>query len=334
MIRDAIRRFYQDYFVSDEFRAWQNEFACEIYAVLTQNLPNAEVRTVTDLCTAMSNKRYLGLRIDSLKTHGRTSVVEFEHNGNQRRELGDMVIFSLVTYNRQIVFLKTAFIQNKKADKRTTASDIWNIDQEQLFLLKNFPTFTGVSGIFREQTLSMLNHSNTLGNFGLFTSTGDMTFLTAQNVFCEQQNNGRIDFDDIKRDSLSVIPEFPCTKFGFCDCAEILIDVWEHSDFKRSFLPIFGGGFGLPFFGNYKFALDVYEIVRQLTYFNIGEPSNVFSRVVNRNLFDFSAHTLKKAFGYYFGDGFVNVEQSLGDNGYWEGEQHVILNHVELGDGR
>lgn len=320
MIREAIRRFYEDYYSSVDFREWQNNLSKNIYSSLALNLNSGEVQTVTDLCDVMSNKHYKGLYIESQKIHSRsTSGVMFDYVGNQlvTTELADMVIISIVTFDRQVVLLKTAFIQNKKAYRNQS----WSINHEQLFLLKNFPTFTGVSGIFKDKTITFINHSNTLGNYGLFSTDGEMTFLTARNVFCNQKSISGIKFCDIKSGAADypkpILTYNYCTHYKNC-CNSNDFHWLDYSNYCN-----------LPFFGNYSYALDVHEIVRELTYFNIGEPSSAFGRITDDMLYDYTNKTLQSAFGYTIGENYFNRDNRQNMN-MINDDRTVILNHVEL----
>jgi hypothetical protein len=331
MIREAIKRFYDEYYSSVDFKTWQNDFSDEIYSCLNGA---GEVKTVTDLCKVMANKNYKGLRIESRKLHGySTSGVQFSYKGKiVGTELADMEIISLVTLDRRVVLLKIAFIQNKKATSHKTIEDTWKIDEKQLFLLKNFPTFKFVSGKFKGQETKFLNHSGTLGNYGLFTSNGDMAFLTARNVFRNQNYNGTIHFDTIKRAaSQSIAPQILCSITHCEDC-------FDRIDFRdNNPLRLHCRLCNYPFWGNYNYALDVHEIVKGLTYFNIGEPINVAGRVVNSSLHNYVIKLLADVFGHSLGeDGnyFFNRNRGQFVNEMFEHSHssNVILNHLELGD--
>jgi len=221
--------------------------------------------------------------------------------------------------------LKTAFIQNKDSKD---SPDKWGIDQKQLFLLKNFPTFTGVRGMYKGKTLTFLNHTGTLGNFGLFTSSGDMAFLTAQNVFINQQANETINFSNITHnaDKPTYQTQFSssyyrCKSDYRCNCVDC------NYCLERKY--IFGGN--LPFFSSYNYALDVHEVIRELTYFNIGEVSCVCRRETNPDLYNYTERLIMSAFGYGMGEGYFNRDNRynniLTDDGL---DVSVILNHLEL----
>jgi len=324
-----IRTFYEDYYSSIDFKEWQNKFSNKIYSSL--NSGGKEVDMVTKLCQAMSNQEHKGLHIKSEKIHGKKSYVEFAYTGKKTtRELADMVIVSVVTLDQKIVLLKLAFIQNKKAEKNKIPSWSYKIDPEQLFLLKNFPTFIGTSGIFNNdlfkgKEIIFPNYSGTLGNYGLFTPNSDMIFLTARNVFCNQSASGTITFGDIKKaSSLNVhsadtVNSFHPYKYGHC------IDFFRENRFI-----LLSGRYNLPFFNNYDYALDVHEIVRQLTYFNIGEPLNIFGHITDNYLY-FYAKTLLQLFGYTINDN--NLYRNRENNDIRnENETNVILNYLELGE--
>lgn len=336
MFRDAIRRFYEEYYSSVDFRHWQNNFACDVYKELKPYVTPAklkEVPKVRALCEAMSDRHYKGLRIESRMIHGYgNSGVEFDYMGEKScKELADMAVVSLVTFCGDIVFLKTAFIQNK--DSKDTP-DKWNIDQEQLFLLKNFPTFTGTRGIFRGREFTFLNHSGTLGNFGLFSSKCETAFLTARNTFCNQQSNGVITFENVKNGAIAYNPQFATnTYFRRCgrNCDWDCMDC-KHCNSLKCGVAAFGTN--LPFFGNYRYALDVHEIVREFTYFNIGEISMAFRRVIDMDLYRYTSELIKSMLGHnigkdYFKRGDIKLTENIEGDGFG---MNVIFAHLELGE--
>jgi len=331
---DAIRKFYEEYYSSIDFKKWQDEFSKEIYSFIKPNVTFREDKIVEGLCKVISSqKKYKGLNIKSRIIHGwHTSGVRFDC-GNKKFvqcELADMVIVSVVTLNRKIMLLKTAFIQNKKATKHITVSYSWKIDQKQLFLLKNFPTFTDVSGIFnKNEEITLLNHSGTLGNYGLFTPTGDMIFLTARNVFCHQNpsdaDKRTITFDNIKnasslQTSLENKIDWLCS-----DCIDCYHCIRFH---PRNHFVLPNGRYNLPFFNNYSYALDVHEIVKELTYFNIGEPLNVFGRITDNTLYSYTTDLLQ-LFGYRIIEGHLSNNEN--NNISYENRANVLFIHAELG---
>jgi len=319
---EAIQNFYKNYYSSIDFKKWQDKLSNEIY--LSLHSGGKEVPMVTELCEVMSKQNHKGLSIESKKIHGKKSFVKFDYlNKKTTKELADMVIVSVVTLKRKIMLLKTAFIQNKKA-KNERLSWVCDIDQEQLFLLKNFPTFTGTSGIFKGKEITFLNHSGTLGNYGLFTPTGDMVFLTARNVFCNQSSGDKVTFDDIKKAASLNMP-LVNTVDGFeyfSKCGIYLVN--------KDYIAFPIGRHNLPFFNNYNYALDVHEIVKQLTYFNIGEPVNEFKHTADNYLYNYTKDLLH-LLGYKIDNNQLIRNSESGDIPD-EGEIGVILNHLELGE--
>lgn len=330
---DIIREFHDEYYASVDFRVWQNDLACDIYRKLSAHTFSdklQEVPKVTALCEAMSNKNYRGLTIESRMIHGyNNSGVSFDYMGKtSKKELGDMAIISIVTVDRRIFLLKTAFIQNK--DSKTND---WGIDEKQIFLLKNFPTFTGERGMLKSQTFTFLNRSGTLGNYGLFLPNGDMTFLTAQNVFCSQHSNSRISFDSIRNEASGCYSRRTLRGIQMCNLNKRCCDFNNYIDCRYcNSLDTFAFDGQYPFFGGYTYALDIYEVVRELTYFNLGELScTLYGNNINSDLLNCTGMILAAAFGYNIGEGYFNRDNRQGFNHSGdEINMSVILNHLEL----
>ena len=299
------------------FREWQNELAQKLYAVLQNNLRANEVTTVTELCNALNNERYGGISITTNKIHGKKSYVDFDYKGAmKKKELADMVIISLITNNRELLFSKVALVQNKKWNTPMT----WDIDQEQLYLLMNFPTFSGLSSkIGTVQDNVFLNHSGTLGNYGLFSDDGELVLATAKSVFCQQANR-KVKFDDIKKyaDYSPLTVNFPF--FYGSQFTEELYYLYKRCG-------IFLLHSAIPFCNKYNVALNMHEFVRNLTWFNIGEPSMAFGRACDNNLQNFSERILYAAFGDT-GEN-LSFQTSRWDEGI-ENEFFVIRMQIEL----
>jgi len=335
---EAISSFYKDYYSSIDFKKWQNKLSNAIYLSLRSS--SKEIPVVIELCKAISDKKhncFKKLSIESKKIHGwNMSGVKFYQG---KKELGDMVIVSVITLNGTITLLKTAFIQNKVQKLNS-----WEIDQKQLYLLKNFPTFIGASGIFnkgifKDKEITFLNNSGTLGNYGLFTSTGDMIFLTARNVFCNQSSKGKdkrtITFDNIKKAAASSVHLGDIVD-SFCpyykhNCCCIKFNAEERT-------ALLAGRNNSPFFNNYSYALDVHEVVKQLTYFNIGE--NIFGQTPEDYLYSYTMDLLtefkcsidkkgKLKRNLKNNDNQPNRDQDNNDITD-EGGTYVILNYLEL----
>jgi len=287
MDKKIFRHFYENYLHSTEFREWQNNLTNKLYRILQNNLRANEVTTVTELCEGLNSEKYRGITIASYKIHGSKSYVDFNYKGQEtKKELADMVIISVITYEGRPLVSKTALIQNKKWSRETT----WDIDQEQLYLLMNFPTFDGLSKrIGKVENNAFLNRSGTLGNYGLFTSDGEFVLTTAKSVFCQQVNK-TLKFDDIKKYEISASAENFTPLFSNHPYVE---DYYYHF---RKYQDAYLFRNPHPFASNYSIALNAHEFIRNLTTFNIGETSFSFDVFHDMNLQIFTERILYTAF--------------------------------------
>jgi hypothetical protein len=281
---------FSDYYSQQDFRRFQNTLARKVYETLGTSYSNSngEVKIVTDLCEVINDESFGKLKFYAKKIHGSRSFVEFHNQGKPTtKELADMVIISVATRDREIVYEKTAFIQNKKEDTVNS----WKIDQDQLYLLHNFPTFKGERGIFRKNYSNEVifqNHSETLGNYGLFKSPGEMILVNALTVFRLQQDD-KISFSDVRKYSHTKNNNFsfPLVDFPFWD--EMLYRYFKH-------FPKYGFPFlNLPFLGNSIVLFNIYEFIRNWSLFNIGEVVSVCDKVANYDLRDFNRILLRNA---------------------------------------
>ncbi|MDR1182744.1 MAG: hypothetical protein LBL13_12270 [Bacteroidales bacterium] len=282
---------FSDYYNRQDFNLFQNALAQKVYETLGASYSNSdgEVKIVTDLCKAIESETYGRLKFHAKKIHGSRSFVEFDNQDKPiTKELADMVIISVATKDRKIIYEKTAFIQNKKED---TEKNIWKIDQDQLYLLHNFPTFKGKKGIFRKNfndEVVFRNHSETLGNYGLFQSPGEMILVNALTVFRLQQS-GKISFSDVRKHShiRNNVFSFLFIDYPFWD--EMLYRYFKH-------FPKYGFPFlNLPFLGNNMVSFNIYEFIRNWSLFNIGEVVSVCDKVTNYDLWNFNRILLRNA---------------------------------------
>ena len=188
------------------------------------------------------------------------------------------LIITVATRKNTIVYDKTCFIQNKKED----GNNKWKIDQDQLYLLKNFPSFKGTKGIFNQsfkgKKISYKNSYKTLGTYGLFQNPGEMILLSAENVY-KYQNGTSIDLDTIKK-----IPTTPESGIGLPFGYDPMI-LEEYFYILMKKFPKYGfPNMSMPFLGNTNICLDLYEFIRNWTLFNIGEPATIFQNTVDEQL--------------------------------------------------
>lgn len=273
-------RTISNYYNRTDFRKFQNNFAKEIYDSLATSYSNSynEVKTVTEMCETINGKTFDGLKFYTKKIHGTRSFVEFYNQDKPvTTELADMVIISVATKNREIIYEKTAFVQNKKED--TIAN--WKIDQDQLHLLHNFPTFKGKKGIFKHNfsdEVAFLNHSNSLGNYGLFQSPGEMILLTALTVY-KLQLDKKISLADIRKFpnySANNNSSFPFVDYQYFD--EMFYRYLKH--FPKYGFPLMD----FPFLNNNSVSLNIIEFIRNWTLFNIGELVSVYGHIADNDL--------------------------------------------------
>jgi hypothetical protein len=317
-IFDLNKKFFE-YYHCEEFRKFQNQLAEIMYASLFKSYGDKdnEVRTVENLCQSINGKNYDKLSVLSEKIHGKKSSVRFNVQNKQTcKELSDMVVISLISEEKEIIYEKTAFIQNKKE----SSADVWDIDQEQLYLLHNFPTFIGGAGIFnqepfKDKEIAFNNSSKTLGNYGLFQSPGEMILISASEVYLKQ-NNPEITHSDIVKGYTyqgGNITDVPHLAVG----AEIVVMYMQDGTSLR-----------LPFLQNSAFSLNLYEFARNLTLFNIGEPVKVFDcQPFDKNLSLFN-HLLLKKTGICEKLG-ITMPEDIGDPKF-EDDVTVLVTHLAL----
>ena len=227
------------------FFRFQNELTQVTYDILGQSYKtnDNEVTIVTKLVEAVNGKSYNHVSVAANKIHGTRSFVEFNYRDKPTtKELGDMAIISMVTAGKKRLLQRVCILQNKKAKEQ-----VWVVDPEQLFLLKNFPPFTGKRGIFRGMSdVAFRNRSGCLGAYGLFDEPGEMMFGAAP-LFAEVlRDRSAVSTDDIGIPTAIINTGTP---FGnLFDPKEWYMIMREH----HLICPFTWPGFsvGLPFFGN------------------------------------------------------------------------------------
>jgi len=317
----------REVFYNSGFRLKQNAIAQSAYDTLTAsyNRGDNEVAMVTRLCDDLHGKDCGKAKIYAKKVHGNSSssgsMVTF-YNGSRKtmRELADMVIISMATHKAKVIFEKIAFVQNKKE----TAKEKWKIDQDQLYLLHNLPTFDGVSGIFgKQKDIALPNAFGRLGNYGLFIANGDMVFANAA-IINALQNKETVSLDSIrkettknKRNSLGHFPFDP-----------MLMEEFYHCNKHSYWMPLFAE---LPILGNCEIALNLYQFIRNWTQFNIGETTICRGRVISGELVSLADTFIKgsgirKDFDYY--------RAETNDRNEWniEFDGAVFVLHYDVGN--
>lgn len=302
---DSLVTTLLQYCSDPNFTLFQNDTAEKMYKTLSHSYSKKanEVEMVSNLCDNISGTNYRKIKFYAKKIHGRASYVKFYNplnikNSNPTKELADMVVISIATSKDHILFEKIAFIQNKK-----DVSQSWNIDQDQLFLLHNFPTFEVTSGKLKNMwkgKTALNNIFGQLGNYGLFLSPGEMLFLNAR-LISMVQDKGTVSFDNIKRAN---IKSPACMNF---------------------FDPF--GPFCMPILSSCEFASNIYEFVKNWTLFNIGEPAIVDDKELDDNLIRASSYFLK-AVG--FSDPYINLDDLDLPLIDFESDTGIFVMHISL----
>lgn len=321
---DRLYRTFADYYNRRDFRQFQNELSKETYESLANSYSNSynEVKTVTDMCETLNGKSFEKLQFYSRKIHGTRSFVEFF---NQDRpvttEMADMAIICIATKDKNIVYEKISFVQNKKEDSINN----WKIDQNQLYLLRNFPTITGKKGLFKKNfknEIVFLNHSDNLGIYGLFKSSGEMVLANAKTIY-GLQNENKVSYNDLKnyidtnvsRQSNS----FPLFGFNHPFLEEMIYRMFKH-------FPKYGMPFcDLPFLNNNCNSLNIYDFIRNWTLFNIGEVCNAGGTIIDNDLSIITRVLLREA-GL---NDIINIDT---EQNSFENNINLLIAHLNLDD--
>lgn len=316
------------------FFRFQNDLARTVYDALGQGYSagEGEVPMVKRMVEAINGRTYDGIHIHSTILHGSRSYVEFSFMDKPvTKELGDMAVIALVTDGPQRLLQKTCIIQNKK-----DAGPTWGVDPEQLYLLKNFPTFSGNKGIFRGcHDVTFRNSSGCLGAYGLFHAPGEMILASAPLV--TEILRGR---HTLPGSELAVFPQGIGSRWGSPTSA---FPWWlacgrhpkEFFYMFEEMMHMNGFPFGLTdagngFLGNVHFARDLYDFARDWTQVSIGETSLLNGQIVNAGVDSFSNLLLRRAAFRGLGDD-LPTSNAFGDVPF-EGQIALMVMHMNVGE--
>jgi len=336
-----IFRTFMDLIKDEGFLEFQNNLALDIYDGLGQGFSSNEneVSLVTKLCEITNGKSYGSVSIRADKIHGSKSYVEFHYKDKPvTKELGDMAIITIVSRGRERLFQKLCLIQNKKGSNTDSSKNKenvrWDIDLEQLYLLKNFPRLSGNKGILKHcRDVSFRNTEGSLGAFGLMHFPGDMIFITAPLLTELMKGRKSLNTSDI-----SVVGS-NCTAgsqngMGWPFFQYLgKIHPMEFFHMHEKLLHRFGGmwphmcGGTVPFLGNTPFLRDIYDFVRSWTQVNIGETSFSFGEVTNTVVDGFSNSLLRQiGFGELVD---LPINEQFAEF-RWESELGIAVTHIDI----
>lgn len=321
---DKLYRTFADYYNRRDFRQFQNELSRETYESLANSYSNAhnEVKTVTDMCDSLNGKSFEKLKFYSRKIHGTRSFVEFFNQDKPvTTEMADMAIICVATKDKNIVYEKISFVQNKKED----TTNNWKIDQDQLYLLRNFPTITGKKGLFKKNyknEIVFLNHSDNLGTYGLFKSSGEMVLANAKTIY-GLQNGNKVSYDDLKNhiDTTTARQSnnFPFFGFDHPFWDEMIYRMFKH--FPKYGIPFFD----LPFLSNNSNSLNIYDFIRNWTLFNIGEVCQAGGNIIDSDLSVMTRVLLREA-------GLNDIMNIETEQNSFENNINLLIAHLNLDD--
>ena len=269
------------------FRKFQNSLADDAYRAIAEQYSQArgyEIPMVSSLCNALHDKNWNQFRIHAEKIHGSRSQVSFNMQGTKKnKELGDTVFISLAASGGRVVLAKMAIVQNK----RESSPKRWGIDQEQLFLLEHFPSFSGVKGIpskLDRKEMTFLNVSGQLGNFGFFENPGEMYFVDAATVSRARHGNS-VHLNELFRASRA---NQKTTSWPYLTDPYLLEEI-IHFHLKR--FPYFL--YDLPFSESRTCVLNLQELIRCLTMLKVGEVIEANGRIFDQHLHSFTKQLLR-----------------------------------------
>ncbi len=123
--------------------------------------------------------------VDSAFLHGSRSQVRFSVAGiEKQRELADVLVIGSFVERASLKWQRVCLIQAKRGSgvvRRSVAR--FDVDEWQLELLRTFPSFMGVSGVFKGLTFQLRNQSGMLGAYGLLNSPGDISVVSARVLY-------------------------------------------------------------------------------------------------------------------------------------------------------
>lgn len=137
----------------------------------------------TKPATMTSGPTTVQLGVEGSFLHGQRSQVRFAIGGVQRpqRELADLLVLGLYVVDGALRSLRACFIQAKRSSPPTIRSGArFGIDEHQLALLRSFPEFEGVVGVYKGLKCKLRNRSGMLGAYGLLSAPGEFTVVSAR----------------------------------------------------------------------------------------------------------------------------------------------------------
>ncbi len=295
-IFEAILKFQKDSF-DLRFIEEQKRVASAINAALSQSYldDGNEIDLVKSTIFALNSTPGKKFRLESLFIHGNRSQVQFDYYGKiAKKEMGDLILVSTMTYRSKPVLQKMTIVQAKKDTVKQKSS--WSIDPEQLHFLSTWPIFTGVKGIFPKIKNVVIDNSGCMGSYVLYREPGDFVFIAAPILGRLLSGRKRVNIDELTYIQLphsqlhnvgNLNNPFPFSLSSIYP--EGWFYIWEkymHRYYKMGFpLPFLPNNIGSSVLGNQLIALNVNDTVQHLSLLNIGELifSSYDAIIINEN---------------------------------------------------
>jgi hypothetical protein len=181
-----------------EFSVEEKELSSAIQIALSKAYLSDlnEIDLVKETIYTMNSRSKGRFRLESVFIHGKKSQIQFDWYGKiAKKEMGDLIFVSTLTYKSKPYFQKMTIVQAKKDDEKKRCS--WGIDPEQLFFLTYWPPFEGVTGIFPKNRITISDNSGCLGSYVLYREPGDFSFIAARRLGRSIGLKRRISLDEV-----------------------------------------------------------------------------------------------------------------------------------------
>ena len=319
---------YMSLMQDPDFLRFRNELSRGVYEALGRGYAGSdnEVGLVTKMVEATNGKTYRNIRIVSEKIHGAKSYVQFAYRGSSvTKELGDMLVISVVSKGRERLLQKLCIIQNKVLRKGVT-----KIDEEQLFLLKNFPPFSASQGIYAGASdVMMFNRSKCLGAYIFFDWPGEASYLTAK--YLSQVLGGKTSF---KRDLFAHLPPSESAEAGNALGAPmgfpwlwgdpLMLEELLYRFRKPGYWPLFSGQALSPLSSGGQF-LDVHDFINAWLTLGVGELTSFLGNTLDPTADTLAINTMRAV-------GMSNILNLEGENvdSFNQNDMAVLVLHIDI----
>lgn len=326
---EKLIRKYNELISDPSFLRFQYQLIADIYDQLGQGyaIGEGEIQLITRISNALRGKSYRSLNIHCEKIHGSKSYVSFPFRDKPTtKELGDLILVTVISDGRRRLLQKLCIIQNKVLRDGKAL-----IDLEQLFLLKNFPLFSGSRGLFRGmKDVMFLNRQQCLGAYGFFDSPGELILVNAGTLSNVIANSSTFDRKQLGFSSNGLNSADEGDIFGFQGIPAffdpIMMEEVLHYWYKRRFPFPFHGSLA-PFSSTRRTLHDLNDVVRTWMSLRLGELVYVLGQRVDEEADNFVSTILRKI---GFGE-ILDIDSNI--EGDFNSAATVMVAHVNIQEG-